>query len=97
MGEKTLQQLYQDLGTENFNDLVITQISGDEHFIHDSLIPPEQLNPLLGYDPQGFWEQNYIEKLQAIGYNQDNFPYEELQEYCNKVEQHLKTNLILNF
>jgi hypothetical protein len=83
---KNLQNILEIIGTKNFNDLIATYISGDIEWVSDSLI--EQSDITSG--------SNYIEKLcQEHGYTHKNFPWVELSEYCNKVSEHLKTNLIL--
>ena len=86
--KKTLQNVLSILGPKDFNDLIATLISGDEEFLHDSLIHGKAITS----GPNG----NYIEMLAKEGYNIGNFPYEELRAYTDRVTKYLSNNLILD-
>lgn len=84
--QRNLKHIHEVIGTEEFNDLIATWLAGDEEYISDSLIEGEDItcNP-----------SHYMEHLYKAGYRDDNFPYEELREYCIKVRDFLSENLII--
>ena len=81
-----LKNLQQIIGIKNFNDLIATFISGDHEYIHDSLIEGTAITQE---------KSNYFEDISKAGYNISNFPYQELREYCEQVENYLTNNLII--
>lgn len=89
---KTLKPILDLLGNERFNELVLTNISMDEYWAEqmDDLI--EDLNRNL---PVNGVSIAYI--LVDNGYTTENFPWGDLDKYCDKVEKHFIKGPILPF
>ena len=83
---KTLNDLIETIGIQNFNDMILTFISGDEQYIIDSLIEGGEITPS---------PDTYMEELCNAGFTTETFPWNEFREYAIKVLDHLATNLIL--
>jgi hypothetical protein len=80
----SLNHILSIIGMEDFNDMVITWVSGDDDAIRENLYPENE-------------SDNYLGKLLKEGYTDENFPYGELDLYCDNIKGHLKNNLILPF
>lgn len=83
---KTLFNLADTLSIEDFNDLVLTYLSGDADWIGESF---HNMEPITS-EPD-----NYMEKLAEQGFTYSNFPWEELRNYCSALQSHLQTNYII--
>ena len=83
---KNLDDILLLISISDFNDMVMTYLSGDEDYIADSLHEGGEIT----HSPQ-----NYMETLSEAGYTNDNFPWPQFRIYCSKVITHLQNNLIL--
>lgn len=81
MENPTLAQILALIGIKNFNDLVTTTYSGDKHWVSDCLS-----------EDAG---NNYFSILSQAGITDENFPYEELYAYLERLTIHLSENLII--
>lgn len=80
-----LVRILQIIGTQDFNDLTMTYLAGDEDFIAESLNYGEEITPS---------PQNYMEKLCKAGYTNENFPWTEFRIYIRDVGILLEHQLI---
>ena len=83
---KTLQTIVDLIGIQDFNDLVMTFLSGDEDYISDSLIEGQEITPS---------PHCYMEKLYNAGYRESTFPWEDFRSYATQASSYLNHNLII--
>lgn len=81
-----VETLKRNLTPEEWNDMLITVMSGDMEFFTEGLTD-------IDLEEDNGPGRGILEKLAYMGYDsdQDNFPYNELQEYADALTEKLKT------
>ena len=82
---KTLKELKENISIEDFNDLVLACLSGDEDYVEESLYNGEEITSS---------PDSYMERLCIGGFTNENFPWKELREYMAKVSHELQIKYI---
>lgn len=84
-----VKQIHECIGTEDFNTLIFMIILGQQEKIKSWLLE-EYFNQDDAATPE------FINKIYSkLGYNDENFPFEEVSDYIDNVKDFLKGNLII--
>jgi len=87
----TLKFIQELLTIEDFNDLVTTEVGGDVDWIQDMfMLEQEDIDKMVKNTPN-----DYRLLLLNNGVHEENWPYDEWEEYCNKVKEYLKQYYIV--
>jgi hypothetical protein len=85
----TLKDIHKIIGTYGINDLILSIYMGDIDYIIDSLIAGDSITSC----PE---EDNFYPKLKAAGINDQNFPFDELEDAFKIFQLKLHNELLSN-